>query len=458
MGLSHKDLFKIFGLLILTLSCSTVITNIRYHEMASYEIYKHNFENAIAILESNRSRIYDSKDRLLYYLDLGILHHYQGNYMQSNELLHKAETTMEELYTRSISRAVLSILINDNLLEYSGEAYEDIYINIIKAINFLQLEQFDNAFVEVRRINDKLVFLEDKYKKLAEAYNQAEEAEIELRSADNRFHNSALGRYLSMLIYAHEGNFDSARIDHNYIKNAFLDQTSIYTFPKPDIPPVYQQHKVPYLNIMAFTGKAPYKKAFERRITTYKGYIVVSGNEPVEFYDMIYWPDMEKDFHFKLSLPFMQRRDTNVYRIEVIANNIKIGRLELIEDIGNIAVETFSIKQPFIYLRAVIRTVAKGLLAERAKARMQERTGELGGFLLKVLTDTAVDISENADLRTSRYLPGQVLIGSFELSPGVYDIEVRYYNRQNNLLYTDQHADINISRDSLNLINTFYLN
>ncbi len=76
---------------------------------------------------------------MLYYLDLGMLHHYAGNYAKSNEFLQKAEYAIEELFTASVSKIATSLLLNDNALDYSGEDYEDIYLNIFKALNFIAL-------------------------------------------------------------------------------------------------------------------------------------------------------------------------------------------------------------------------------------------------------------------------------------------------------------------------------
>lgn len=458
MKISILIKFLLLSILITTSGCSSVSTRMRYHNEIRDAVNAQNFSKAIQLLESNKTRMYDAKDRVLYYLDLGLLYHYDRQFSKSNELLTQAEYAIEDLYTRSISRAAASMLLNDNVLEYPGEDYEDIYINVIKALNFLKLNQFDSAFVEIRRINEKLVFLEDKYKALADEYNRAEEAEIEIRATENKFHNSALGRYLSMIIYLAEGDLDAARIDYNYIQKAFQDQANIYDFPKPDLTGFQNSSRNQGLNVISFTGKAPYKKAFERRITTFKDHIVVSGNQPYEFIDTIYWPGIDKDFHFKLSLPFMQRRNSEIERTDIFVDGRKVGSLSLIEDVGNVAVETFSTKQPLIYLRAVTRTVVKGLIAERAKAEMAKKTGSLGGLLLRVATDVAVDLSENADLRTSRYLPGRVSVANIDLPPGNYEIEIRYFNRYGNLVYADRHDNFTIDSNNLNLIHSFYLN
>lgn len=439
-------------------SCSSVSTRTAHFKAIESKIAQNDFASAIRELEASKNRFYQAKDRVLYYLDLGMLYHYNRDYQKSVQYLTEAENAIDDLFTRSISRAAASLMLNDNVLEYPGEDYEDIYTNVFKAINFLQMDEFDKAFVEIRRINDKLNVLEDKYKDLVQSYQQAEEAEIDFRTGTSRFHNSILGRYLSMLIYRTEGSMDAARIDYNYIRDGWQQQSHIYNFPKPDLANHLIISDKAKVNFISFIGKAPYKRAFERRITTFENHLIVSGNEPYEFVDTIYWPGLSKDYHFKFSLPFMRRRDSQVTRIRIYVNNSRVAELEKIEDIGNIAIETFNVKAPLTYLKSVTRSVVKGLLAERAKREMQARTGAIEGFLLRVATDIAVDISENADLRAARFFPAEAHIGEIELEPGLYDIRIEYLNRYNSILLRDIKEQYEVKAGELNLINSFYLN
>jgi len=96
---------------------------------------------------------------------MGMLYHYDGDYVKSNEFLTEAEYAIEDLYTKSVGKAVASMLLNDNALDYFGEDYEDIYLNIFKALNYFHMNKSEDAFVEIRRVNNKLNLLEDKYKK-----------------------------------------------------------------------------------------------------------------------------------------------------------------------------------------------------------------------------------------------------------------------------------------------------
>ncbi len=459
--LVKKHYYKFAALIaafIFLSSCSSVTSRTSRFQPIETKVQQQDYKSAVSELETSRSRYYQAKDRVLFYLDLGMLHHYSGKYEKSNEYLTEAEYAIDDLFTKSVSRAAASLMLNDNVLEYPGEDYEDIYTNIFKAINFLKLDEFDKAFVEIRRINEKLNILEDKYKDLVESYQQADEAQIDLKTGTSRFHNSILGRYLSLLIYRTEGRMDAARIDYNYIVDGWQQQSHIYNFPKPDLSSHLETGSKAKVNFISFVGRAPYKKAFERRITTFENYLIVSGNEPYEFADTIYWPGLSKDYHFKFSLPFMQRRDSEVTKISVYVDNSKVIDLEKLEDIGNIAVETFNVKAPLIYLKSVTRSVVKGLLAEKAKSEMQSRTGPVEGFLLRVATDVAVDLSENADLRIARFFPGKALIGEIELAEGVYDIRVNHYNRYGSVVLTDRYDQFEVRKDRLNLINSFYLN
>jgi hypothetical protein len=169
----------ILGALLIN-GCASVATRTAHFQKIEASVQQGNYADAIVQLENGKGNFYQKKERVLYYLDLGALHHYNGDYDKSNELLTEAENAIEELYTKSVSKAAASLLLNDNALDYSGEDYEDIYINIFKALNYLELEKFDEAFVEIRRINQKLNLLEDKYGKLIVAYSISEDAKTEV--------------------------------------------------------------------------------------------------------------------------------------------------------------------------------------------------------------------------------------------------------------------------------------
>lgn len=148
--------FFIFAMVFsLSTSCASMRKLKKHYAKTDKAILKNNYLEAAALVEAEKDNSYKKRDRVLYYLNLGMLYHFAGMYEKSNKLLTIAEYAIEELFTKSISKAATSLLLNDTVLDYSGEDYEDIYINVFKALNYLSLESFDEAFVEVRRIKDR---------------------------------------------------------------------------------------------------------------------------------------------------------------------------------------------------------------------------------------------------------------------------------------------------------------
>ena len=171
------------------------------------------YSQARELLETqrkNKHSEYNLKNEISYELDRGILAHYAGDYTVSNEDLTAAERLIEEALTKSVTQRVRRVTKNDPYkTEYIGEDYEDIYLNIFTALNYYNLGKFDDAVVEIRKMNDKLKFNMDKY----------EGRMVELGSANWRskvkgeptyYYESALAGYLGMLFFRAIGNEDSA--------------------------------------------------------------------------------------------------------------------------------------------------------------------------------------------------------------------------------------------------------
>ena len=422
---------------------------------------------AIKRLEDQKHQANTRKDRVVYYLDLGMLHHWNGDYAKSNEQLEKAERGIEANFTKSISRSASAMLMNDNILAYAGEDYEDIYLNAFKALNYLALGQTDEAFVEVRRINNKLIQLESKHDRVARKLNRAEEAKETFVPGKSHFQESALGRYLSLLLYRNDSKWDDVRIDLEKIGRGWKLQPDIYTFPQPDFSRSTQRINAPTarLNVVAFSGLAPDKKATTFYIHTEENRIILAGS--AENYlgrqnllglHVIPWYGVGAGTHFKIQLPYMQRRISNVGRIEIEVVGRGTVPLQPLESLENVAVETFGIQKPLVYLKTVTRAVAKGLAAEQAKQKMTENMDAGIAFFARLAADLMVDTTENADLRLSRFFPAEAAIREIHLAEGRYDIRIHYYSPGNTLLYTDERTGVNIEAGRLNVLESAYLN
>ena len=461
-------IIKLFLILVIvfTLSCASTKSSKTQFTGIDEKIISRDYQGALKQIEAAKGKFYKEKEKALYYVDAGMLHHYNGNFEQSNTLLSKAETAFDELYTKSIGRGAASMLLNDNVLEYSGEDYEDVYLNVFKALNYVELDNFDAAFVEIRKINEKLSLLEQKHKKMATQFNNSKDKKKNFETGKNKFHNSALGRYLSMLLYRAEGKMDDARIDKEKIDEAWQLQSHIYNFSKPTLNNYLSRTDKAKINVISFTGRAPDKKANTLYIHTEKDLVIIGttkenprGKQNLETLDLIQWKDMKKGYHFKFQLPFMKTRKSNIGRIEVLIDGNTAVDLQQMEDIEKVALETFKIKEPIIYLKTITRTVIKGLFAAKRKEEMEKKIDNaLLGFAARLATDAIVDATENADLRISRFFPAKTSITEIEVTPGIHNIKVKYYSKNGSVLFIDDLGEKTISKSGLNLFESFYLN
>jgi len=446
------------------IGCSSVATKKAFYEPITAELRSNNTDSAVVMLESAREKgKYAQKDRLLYFIDAGLLNHYAGQYETSNQKLHLAEQAADELFTKSVSRAVASIALNDNVLEYAGEDYEILYANLIKALNYISLDEFDDAFVEIRRANLKLELLEQKYADAAVEFERkrlddTSRVEIDYDINKVRFNNDAFARYLSMHIYAADAKWDDAEIDYSHLLHAFESQPHIYDFPIPDVK--YTSENKAILSVVGLAGLAPVKEALSLRIRTDKDLNLVQV-----LYDS---PDMEHaeyghfalpinaDYYFKFAIPTIVSRPTLVGSIRVRVDNKNIGELQLVEDVCRVAEETFNARKSMIYIRSVIRAISKGLATHKAKDKVD--TGGLGGWLKKAAIDVTSDLLENPDLRSSQFLPGKIYIGDFEIEPGIHDITIQFFGIDGHPMSETTFEGYEILADGLNMIEAFSVN
>jgi hypothetical protein len=110
------------------------------------------YAGALAKLEKPEGKT----NRLLYYFEKGLLLHYQGEYETSNQVFAQAERLIDQLYTKSVSREIASLLTNDAIRAYSGEEFERALIHYYRALNYQYLGQPQEALVECRKANLRL--------------------------------------------------------------------------------------------------------------------------------------------------------------------------------------------------------------------------------------------------------------------------------------------------------------
>jgi len=459
-------MFKLRYLLLLPLlafviQCASSLTYVQFFNTIVNDLQLGNYETALKKIDIGRKENkYTVKERVLFYLDKGTVNYYAGNYQKSIEYLEKADRAMEELFTKSISQMASSWVLNDNVLDYYGEVYENIYVNVFKAMDYLDLNKTEDALVEVRRVNTKLQELEEKYGKMFDSFNKSGKSQVKIKNTNTQFYSDALAHYLSYLIYRMEGEEDESRISMQKLKEAFATQPKVYYFSMPKslqkgMPDINKTT----LNVLAFTGPAPVKKPVGMLITTYDGYLGISDLSKAVALPKYPFPGMKAGYHFKFSFPVIRRQGSKIAFIKVFVDGNYAGTLELLEDMGKVAEYTFERRKNYIYVKTLIRTVTKGLAAAKAKAELRKRSGNdfLGNLLINAAVDAGVDATEKPDLRCWRTMPQNCYIGEFFIPKGRHNIEVQFLTRDN-LLIQSKRADNYQMKNNVNILDFVSLN
>lgn len=427
----------LISIFILT-SCVTV-ADYNFHTI-NKALNANDFASVYYELENPNGIMYTNRDSVLENLDKGIISHYAGEFERSNQELSKAESLIEKFQAVSITQAIGSTITNDTVKDYAGDPYENIYTNIFMALNYIQLNNTEDAFVEIRRMDNKLKAISAKYRKEIESNKLALKNNAKsVPDTSMNFHNCALARYLSMLMYRSEADYDNAEVDYKYIREAFTFQKQTYNFPVPDcIKNDYKKPEGARLNVIAFTGKAPEK--IEERT-----------------------PLFAVDGFYRIALPVMKKRESSITSAKITAQNIHTGevfttRTEKLESIENIAMDTYSQKYSLVVAKTIGRMVAKlttSVVFDEAAREVDDAGLSLIFSLAGIVSKVNMFASERADVRTSRYFPGEVHVCGLDLPPGDYQITVQYMNNKH--IQDTQVYSKTVQNKGLNLLESFCL-
>ena len=180
--------------------------------------------------------------------------------------------------------------------------------------------------------------------------------------------------------------------------------------------------------MIAFTGLSPVKEAQNILI-------------PLPF-------DFPNNFA-RLEFPKMVNRPNIVQRAEAVLDTGERFPLELVEDMGAVARETFKSKLGLIILKTTVRVIVKNTTSAVAAAAVSKNSNEGLGLLAGVIGKVFTEASEQADIRISRYFPSQALVGGINLEPGRYVVTVNFYGSGG--IVSSERREIVVRERALNL-------
>ncbi len=368
--------------LFLLAGCSTF-------NRASYQVQSHilngNYEKAIEVVKPLAETPGD--DQLIYLLDYGLLLQLKGDYRESNKVFLKAEATSEIKDYTSISRSAGAIIFNEGMIQYKGDDYEKVLINVYLAINFLMLKEYDSALVEARKINEKLTRYRDEAKK---DYGQ-----------------NGFARVLSAMLWEQDRKWDDAYIDYKFAYEADpnirgIEKYLVESARRAQRMSEYRKWKklFPHIQMDSDWG---FGKSGELVI------IFQSGRGPVKRPN----PNFRR-------IPELVPRENLIDNAKVTVENLKtaksiVGETGVVFDLESTAINSLKSHYAGLIAKRVAGMVAKKKIAGRV-AKENE--------VLGLLTFVGLHLSDQTDLRQWMTLPQNFQLYRAKLAPGKYRIKV----------------------------------
>ena len=411
----------------------------------------HDAKGADAIVQQAEKE-YGDKSRVLYGMDRGMTLQLAGDYQQSNAVLEQAEDEVDRLYTRKIRTETLAFMTSDTALPYEGDPYEQVMINVLKALNYAVLGQWQDALVEVRRIDHRLNVLSDRTKE------------------KNAYRDDGFARYLSGILYESTGDVNNAFIAYRNAYEIFdgsrswshtgvpsqlrtdllrtaeaMHLTQEFTeyqrlFPETRWESSQTLQQLAHVVVISYNGRAPHKEDqfldlpisldALQLVLLNRGFSQASGhsNRPVD--TVLYGLNGRV---VRVALPQLIRQKTQVPldTVNLVSDNGSRATMntELVQNVTALADKALSERMAGITVKALARAATKFALAEGATRGAQQAAGKDAapwvGLLVGMVTKGLAVASEEADKRSWQTLPDEIHLARAWVPPGHYQVQGR---------------------------------
>lgn len=393
---------------------------------------------------------YGRESRVLYGMDRGMTLQLVGDYQQSNVVLEQAEEELDRLYTRRIRTEAFAFMTNDTALPYEGDPYEQVLINVLKALNYAVLGEWQDALVEARRIDHRLNVLSDRTQET------------------NAYRDDGFARYLSGILYESTGDVNNAFIAYRKAYETY-DATRAWShtavpsqlmkdllrtaeamhftqelieyqsaFPGTRWETSQELQQLAQVVVISYNGRAPRKEDqfldlpislnAVQLVLLNRG-ILQQNRQPNRAMDTVLYGLNGRVVRVALPRLVLQKTRVPIDRVSLIPDSGAevTANTELVHNVAALAEKALSTRMAGITAKALARAATKFAFAEGATRGAQHAVGRdaapLVGLLVALLTKGLAVASEEADKRSWQTLPDEIHLARVWVPPGRYQVQ-----------------------------------
>lgn len=422
---------SIVATIVLSSSCATY-----YQKIITFNknFENQDYESAKAYLDNNPKLGQKRNTAVLYDLNLATVCHLTGDYERSIELFNKADNYYET-YSTNWGLEAVALLANPNVTPYKLENFEPVMIHFYQALNYIAINNYDEALVECRRMNEVLNNLSDLFRKLNnarhysqdafghyvmgilyETMNDNNNAFIAYRNAYNIYSTDYAPMYgieppydlKQALIRTAKATGFSSEVSQ-YEKEFGMttnplssDNGRVVLFVLDNLAPIKDQHSITFTNAGYSAGMLNFTCDYEEFNNIYIPYEL--DNDSIDRLNIVH-----------ITLPRYKSRYPQCLNTapSMLIDN-QFSSINVAENIDQIARQSLHDRIWTELGKSILRVAAKQI----ASAKIAKQNSGLGA-----LFEIGSAIAERADTRHWQSLPGRVMVVDRQLSPGTHTFE-----------------------------------
>ena len=419
------------------------------------DLYNGNFDKAIEGIDKNKFLNKD-RNRLLYLMEKGKIEHLRGNFRASNILFEKAYIMIDDKIRTNAGQAIAGKLTNPTALPYKGEDFEKVTIHYYMALNYFELGLPNEALVEAKRIDIKLLQLNEKYSENKNKYNRDAFSQILqglIYESTGDINNAFIAYRNAAEIYdSSDGSFFGVpmpdQLKKDLIRTAKLMgfENEYNTYIKKYNMPDYLPKKIGKDGVTVQpTPPVPAGEAiifWENGLAPAKDQIVLTFSAANHWFYTSYTEDgVTQDIILPVPLAFnagtvnaiaipKYRVRQSFYNKAVLSNNGAEYPLEVGQDFNSIAKQCLKDRMLREIVELVTRFAAKKAASEGLAALGKSLLGDDGKEAFRLAGDVAGAVTEKADTRNWQSLPSTISYIRVPLVEGQNEYVIKKYGPQ----------------------------
>lgn len=430
-------------LLLLALALVAIGTGCRSHvgfrkqyQQLRPAMVQGNWAQAAQTVQTSKGQVYKEEDRVMYWLNLGTLLHYAGQYDPSMQNFVQAEETIQELWTKSISSEASKFIVSESIQDYPGEDFEKILVYFYTALNRVKQGKLQDALVEARRADEFLKKIQVQYEK-------------EKEKVGTLYKQDAFMLWLVGLFYEIEGSWSDAFLAYQTAFRAYNEEYGKFGASAPSF------LKEDLIRTAQLAGRAD---AYDEYLAKFGGggdslkaasegmaeiiVIHAAGEAPYKTQTFIQGR-MPDGYVMRIAIPKFVPNKHRIHTAEASVGDVS-AKTEPMEPIARIALDNYKHRLPAITARAIARAIIKYTATQATKKAVKgsgkDSKRAVAGALIGLIGNVASAASEQADLRAWTMLPAEIGVTRMWVPAGSHTVNVRYLGPSGAMGRTDQFS------------------